>query len=465
MKKYTTDVAIIGAGTGGAGAAFYLNRAGVKTILIEADEGFGAALKGVNGFFAVESRYQRENHITHTKKEIFDLLMEHSHWTGNARQVSDFINRSVDVYNLLESFGMKTETAISYNLGSPFAWHYLDHDYAMFDAIGEAYLKEGGTLLDNTNVSAIIKENGRITGLVAVNEKTGEELEIKAGAVIISTGERGEVMMTFSTVKKKDVVVMAEEIGAARIPGIASVSCHVGGPPEPGKITPDDGYFRQPHMLAVNCYGERFTNETIIHTIDEGANAVLTQKDGLAYYIISDEINELLMKEGWTSYKYKMPGSRDPGPELEAEMLAAEASGNGVYMVANSISELCEKTGVDESTFRRTLEEYNAMCVSGRDTLFFKDPNYLVPFTGEKFYITKAQARYAPSDGILKVNYKTEVLDRNDDPIPGLYAVGGVSCTLNGFFYTHLCAGSRATFGVTSGMVASEWIPEYLKTL
>ena len=465
MRHYVTDVAIIGAGTGGTGAAYYLNRAGVKTLLIEADDGFGEALKGVNGFFAVESRFQRENHNALTKKEIFEYLMEHAHWTNDARQVSDFVNRSSKVYDLLYSLGMRTETTVAYNIGAPFSWHYMDHDCPMFDAIGKAYLEEGGQLLSNANVCSILKENDRIVGLTAVSEPDGEEIQVDAKAVIIATGECGEVMMTFSRVEKKFVPDMAVEAGAVWAPGMTSTSCHVGGPPVPGKTGPAPGYFRQPHMLAVNSDGDRFTNEFIIHAMDEAANAMLAQKGGVAYLIVSDEINEVLLQDGWTSFKYKMPGDNDPGSSLEADMRSAEVTDPGIYFVAESVEELCEKTGLDPAAFRRTLDEYNAMCRSGRDTLFFKDSRYLIPFTSEKFYVAKVVAKSTPGPGVLKVNHKTECLDAQGNAIPGLYAVGGISSTLNGFFYTHVCAGSRATFGVTSGMVASEYIPEYLKTL
>ncbi len=465
MKKYVTDVAIIGAGTGGTGAAYYLNRAGVKTLLIEADSGFGEALKGVNGFFAVESVYQRQNHNTLTKQDVFEFLMDHAHWTNNAQQVSDFVNRSSQVFDLLSSFGMKTETTIAYNIGSPFSWHYMDHDYPMFDGIGIAYLAEGGQLLDNTNVTSIVKEGGRIVGLTARSEPDGEEIQITADAVVVATGEIGEVMMTRSTVDKQDVPAMAVAAGAVWTQGMAYTSCHVGGPPVPGKVCPAPGYFRQPHMLVVNSDAERFTNEFVIHAIDEGANAILTQKDATAFLIVSDEINEILMREGWTSYKYKMPGDGDPSDSLEADMRAAEATGEGIYFVADSVEELCEKTGLDAGRFAKTLADYNAICASGRDTQFFKDPRYLVPFSGKRFYAAKVVAKSIPTPGVLKVNHKTELLDAGGNPIPGLYAVGGISSTLNGYFYTHVCAGSRATFGVTSGMVASEHIPEYLKTL
>ena len=42
--------------------------------------------------------------------------------------------------------------------------------------------------------------------------------------------------------------------------------------------------------------------------------------------------------------------------------------------------------------------------------------------------------------------------------------VGGIISNLNGRIYTHICAGSRSTFGLVSGQICGEQIPEYIKS-
>lgn len=64
---------------------------------------------------------------------------------------------------------------------------------------------------------------------------------------------------------------------------------------------------------------------------------------------------------------------------------------------------------------------------------------------------------------MIKTNANMEALDGRGNPIPGLYAVGGVCSPINGQIYTHRCAGSRATFALLGGRIVSEHLPEYLQ--
>ena len=71
MIHITTDVAVVGSGTGGVSAAYHCAIAGLNTTLFEAGKGFGPALTGVNGVFAVGTAYQKSKHINESKKDIF----------------------------------------------------------------------------------------------------------------------------------------------------------------------------------------------------------------------------------------------------------------------------------------------------------------------------------------------------------------------------------------------------------
>ena len=87
MINITTDVAVVGSGTGGVSAAYHCAIAGLNTTLFEAGKGFGPALTGVNGVFAVGTAYQKSKHINESKKDIFLRLMNHANWLIDARQI------------------------------------------------------------------------------------------------------------------------------------------------------------------------------------------------------------------------------------------------------------------------------------------------------------------------------------------------------------------------------------------
>ena len=76
---------------------------------------------------------------------------------------------------------------------------------------------------------------------------------------------------------------------------------------------------------------------------------------------------------------------------------------------------------------QRTVEEYNKACETGRDELFNKNPRYLRLVKQPRFYA----ARFFPAGygtlGGIKINHKTEVLTKDCEVIPGLYAAGVVT--------------------------------------
>ena len=55
------------------------------------------------------------------------------------------------------------------------------------------------------------------------------------------------------------------------------------------------------------------------------------------------------------------------------------------------------------------------------------------------------------------------VLNTKLDPIPGLFAAGGVCSLLNGEIFTRYIAGNRATYALVSGRIIGESVPEYLE--
>ena len=42
--------------------------------------------------------------------------------------------------------------------------------------------------------------------------------------------------------------------------------------------------------------------------------------------------------------------------------------------------------------------------------------------------------------------------------------IGGIISNLNGRIYTHICAGSRSTFGLVSGQICGEQISAYIRS-
>lgn len=151
--------------------------------------------------------------------------------------------------------------------------------------------------------------------------------------------------------------------------------------------------------------------------------------------------------------------------DIDADTKKAIEEGHKNKFVANSLEELASKTGINLDGLQKTVDEYNKACKAGRDEIFHKKPKYLRTIKQPPFYV----GRYFPTGygtrGGIKINYKTEVLTRDLEVIPGLYAAGVDANALHGDTYVMLLPGGGMGFALNSGRIAGENAVEYIKSL
>ncbi|MBI3967116.1 MAG: FAD-binding protein, partial [Chloroflexi bacterium] len=121
---------------------------------------------------------------------------------------------------------------------------------------------------------------------------------------------------------------------------------------------------------------------------------------------------------------------------------------------------------------KRTVDEFNTACPRGqrfepsiRDGLATHglDPaksNWAVPLERPPFVAYRVTGGITFTFGGLKTNRHAQVLDTEDQPIPGLYATGEVT---GGHFYFNYAAGAGlirgAVFGRLAGRHATSAVP------
>jgi len=132
-------------------------------------------------------------------------------------------------------------------------------------------------------------------------------------------------------------------------------------------------------------------------------------------------------------------------------------------IVADSLEELAEKAGIDSEGLLNTIDEYNQTCNKGYDDLFNKAHRYLRPIKTPKFYAGRHFPSAYGSLGGIKINHKTEVLDKNWDVMPGFYAAGTDACNIYGDSYVFVLPGNTMAFALNSGRIAGENASEYIK--
>lgn len=101
---------------------------------------------------------------------------------------------------------------------------------------------------------------------------------------------------------------------------------------------------------------------------------------------------------------------------------------------------------------------------TGHDELFVKNPKFLRPVEVPKFYAFKNMPSDYGTVGGIKINHKAEVLNKECEVIPGLYATGNRA---NGrlsyeFSLAYTLAGSAIGFAVNLGRIAGENALKYI---
>jgi fumarate reductase flavoprotein subunit len=130
--------------------------------------------------------------------------------------------------------------------------------------------------------------------------------------------------------------------------------------------------------------------------------------------------------------------------------------------VTDSLGELASKTGINSEGLKRTVEEYNGFCEKGFDPVFNKSHHLLRPVKKPKFYAGRLVPGAYGSLGGIKINYKTEVLNKDWKKIPGLYAAGTDACSIYGDTYVFILPGNTMGFALNSGRIAGENAVEYV---
>jgi fumarate reductase flavoprotein subunit len=150
---------------------------------------------------------------------------------------------------------------------------------------------------------------------------------------------------------------------------------------------------------------------------------------------------------------------------IDADIKKAIGKGSDSMFVADSLTELADKTGINADSLKKTVAEYNRACNTGRDELFNKKARYLRPVKQPKFYASKSFAITGTPEGI-KINYKTEVLTKDFEVIPGLYASGmDIACNLYKDIYPNILPGNAMGFSLGTGRIAAENALEYIRSI
>ena len=443
-------------------AALTVAEGGARVIILEKLRHFGGTSNFAQGLFAVGSDMQRHGYVGLTRDQAFKMAMDYSHWRADPRIVRAVIDKSAETITWLAGNGIQFAEVVTMWPEAQRTWHIIKgapraggRGSVMIKALLARVRQRGGELWLSTRVKKLIRAAspgmassalGKITGVVA--EKAGKTFEIEAKAVVIATGgyannkewvkkyagfEVDVNLFPLGNIDKMgEGIRMSWEAGAAA-EGMGVLQLWRGillgrGIRELGNL---NAAALQPH-LWVNQRGERFCDETVAHIDPYEGNICGKQKNGCSYTLFDETIKRHMMEKGIDK---NMGTENPPGTPLvdfDKELEGALEKKNPHVFAAGSIEELAGMIGAKASVLKATVEEYNRFCEKGHDGLFAKDRECLRPLKEPRFYALRCVTMTLGSIGGIKINHRTEVVDEEDQPIPGLYAAGEATGGIHG---------------------------------
>ena len=494
MKTWNTEAVIVGGGPAGLAAALELASAGVQVLIIEKDEQLGGLRKGGIGPFGVESWVQKNAFVDLTCEQAFNYFMEFTHWKTDARLVSEYIRLSGETIDWLSDMGVAFTGVNAYYVGGKPTQHNIDFSKKMItDVMAERAAKYSNlSVLFGSAAKHLLMEQGRVCGVTG-QSKDGEPFTVEAKAVIVSSGGFGgdpELVRQAGYRKGEDLfytfefpnltgdgLKMVWEAGGAR--ASMMMDTYIGLPHGYGGplgTAPALAGLRQ-YNLMVNQSGQRFMREDLMANPSFAGNAVHRQKNGCAIMVLDSGAYHAFLEQDARDAKHRFgppppkPGDPPRKPEpferfkgtMEEVMLEAIGEGNRDFFVADSLEELADEAGLPQAPFLETVREYNALCRQKKDWVFYKDPRYLLPLEGPKFYGARFYCDTYGGLGGVRINYKAQVLTEEGAAIPGLYAAGNDANTIYGDSYPFYLCGNTSGFALNSGRMAGKNAAEFLK--
>ena len=482
----TTDILVIGCGTGGMFAVCSAAENSGKVIGIDRFS-TGTGIREDLG--AIDSRYQKAEG---TKIDKFDFIAMATRYAGGhvkqelIRLWADNSGETINwLGDRLEPVGIKLMNEVGDTVETRYKDFAIGHSpqkmgkVTLNNVLDDYAVKKGARFDYNTTMVKLEKKNGRVTGCIAKNADGKYVRYIAKKGTVVATGGYARNTKMMEALQPWNLRVSSRLGAMPGATGSGIRAClwvgakmdetHCAMKFDRSALRPDQkagletmkkgdaGFFwigSQP-WLKVNADGERFINES--GTYENPLHADEYNK-GHCHYSLFDS--------NWVKYtkEFKMHGCSRIWPfangaepnhlwsEVQDKMLPGLIK-NGYVQKADSIEELAKKLGLPADQLKKTVKRYNELAYKGVDTDFGKEKHRLSPLDKPPFYGAKNSGwLLCTLDGIV-VDKNLNACDESGDPIPGLYVIGNDSGSYFANEYPNLATGMACGRTVTFGRV------------
>ncbi|MDL2060194.1 FAD-dependent oxidoreductase [Mesosutterella sp. AGMB02718] len=472
-QAVSADVVVVGGGGSGLAAAVRAAELGAKVVLLEKNGVVGGGAAFAEGLFGIESRWQRAKNYGLSIPHAAEYLQRFDHFKSDAKFRRLYLEQSAPTLDWVAQHGVKFE-AIQVSPSETLTWHVIgqykgdQHGAAYVHALADSAAKLGVKTLLSTPAKSLIMKNGRVAGVKA--EGAAGELDISASAVILATGGFGDnpelvrsllgydparVKSSVPLHKTGDGFLMAKAAGGAQT--AATAVMHPGTEGRGIKFLSNLYVMSwQPANLWVNDHGERFAPETLSFEFALAGNAIASQLHSEGWVIFDDAAIDYMKTQGADVGVGVIIPTMTKLPNIRSEINAAIAQGSDAVKSGATAEELARAIGVPPSALKKTLETYNRAAEEKYDGEFFKLTQWLRPIGKGRLYALRLRPYWFCTLGGTRTDRSLRVVDGDDRPIPGLYAVGAETGRMYGDTYTTWTSGHLFGFAAWSGKAAAE---------
>lgn len=445
----TYDVIVLGAGPAGLTTAITAKEQGAKKVILfeKRDRPSGNSLFAIGGICGWGSKVHLEAGVEDTRDKFLEMMLDVSQHKGDKelnRVYTDNISEGINwlANDIGVQFGiMKDEPYPLLSRVVLIKGNGLTGGSVLVKKLLEAAKSKGVEIrYEHAGIQLLHNDKMEVTG-VRVQTPEGQKDFYSRGGIAIATGgysANPEMVCKYIGGWATRLILR----GSDSVTG-SNVSLPM---PLNAKFVNMDQFhcgpiIEQTHMnpanllnsgygIQVNSSGERFMDERNTYVIKARRTGEST-KDNMAFVVIDSS---------W-------PGiSKD---------IARYNRLNTTYGRGNTVEEAAEAMGLPGKKISKLVDEYNDAVQHGTLNSMVPPCSYQNPHLISKapFYVIPFQGGMTATFGGPLINGKSEVINLDGKPIPGLYAVGNSS---GGIFFYNYAGGAQLGAATVFGRIAGK---------
>jgi fumarate reductase flavoprotein subunit len=414
------DVVVIGSGGAGLSAAIQAHDDGARVLVVEKMPTIGGnTIKASAGMNAAETRFQRVKGIEDSKALFYAETLKGGKNKNNPQLLQRFVENAPEAIEWLATRGIMLNDITTTGGMSIDRTHRPRDGSAvggyLISGLVRNVTRRGIDVMLDTSVDEILLTEGEVSGVRLLNDEQ-EQITVQTRSVVVATGgfSANSAMVVkyrpdlagFVTTNHKGAtgggIALLEQIGAGTV-DMGEIQIHPTVEQNTSYLISES--IRGGGAILVNQQGNRFFNE--METRDKVSASIIALPEHYAYIVFDEHVRA-------------------------KNKAADEYIAKGFVTSASSPRALAAKLGMDEHAFLATLERYNGFVEKQHDDDFGRTTALRNPINEGPFHAIRIAPGVHHTMGGVTITTEAEVLNTEQQAIPGAYAAGEVVGGIHG---------------------------------